>query len=414
MSDFEFSGSRGTNLSKTAEFNRSVILDAIRRLNGKSTRVDLARITGLSSQTISNICNRLIEEGFVREAGKLSDGKGKPRTQIELISQSRFSIGVHIDPSVISIVVVDFEGSLIERVEFEPAPFSAPEKTVTKIAAEVNKLIPKSGVDNSKVLGIGIAAPGPIHDSQGVVLDPPNLLGWHRVPLRDELSKLTGLPVILEKDATAAAVGELWSDTNETGKDFLFVYMGIGIGLGIVISGEVYRGSSGNAGEIGSLKIADSSRRGKRKISGNLGSLLEPLSIVREAEESSILSLSRMGDSPKDIRRQFEDLQHLAKSGNAGAVDLFSRAARNLANATGVMLEILDIDRVIFGGPFWSQLESFYMPELSELISENLNSQTFERIQISSSASSTNVAAVGAACLVLDKTFAPRSERLIF
>ena len=135
--------SKGSNLSKTADFNKSVILDAIRRLGDNSSRVALAKVTGLSTQTVSNICKKLIEAGLIRESGEYfkTEGKGKPRTVIELIPDSRFAVGVHIDPSVISTVLVDFRGNLIRKEEFETSPNMSPEGIVKKIAAQINTII---------------------------------------------------------------------------------------------------------------------------------------------------------------------------------------------------------------------------------------------------------------------------------
>ncbi len=408
--------SKGSNLSKTADFNKSVILDAIRRLGDNSSRVALAKVTGLSTQTVSNICKKLIEAGLIRESGEYfkTEGKGKPRTVIELIPDSRFAVGVHIDPSVISTVLVDFRGNLIRKEEFETSPNMSPEGIVKKIAAQINTIISSPKIDRSKILGIGIASPGPINQELGVVMDPPNLMGWHRVPLRNQISKATGLPVVLDKDSVAAAVGELWSDTENYGQDFLFVYTGIGIGLGIVIGGEVYRGTSGNSGEIGQIKVSDSANVKGKKISGNLETLLQPISLVEEAERKGVLPENRVGNSPKDITTKFHELQLLARSGNAAAQEIFSRAVQNFAKAVGLLTNIFDIRRVVFGGPFWPIFQHLYLPNLPRLVTEHSSLASESELRMSSSNIGSNVVAIGAACLVLDNVFSPRSGKLVF
>lgn len=98
---------RGTNLPRMGDFNESVVLDAIRRHPAGLSRVELAQATGLSAQTVSNITRRLLDRGVARESGKHNTGSGKPRTLLEIVPTSRYAVGVHLDPAVITCVLVD-------------------------------------------------------------------------------------------------------------------------------------------------------------------------------------------------------------------------------------------------------------------------------------------------------------------
>lgn len=405
---------RGTNLSMTADFNQSVILDAIRRSKGGASRVTLVEATGLSGQTVSNICRKLIDEGFIEESGKSGDGRGKPRTTLTLSSSGRFAVGVHIDPAVITGVILDFSGSVISRVQFDTPSVTSPKTVISKISTAVNRMIDKSGVDRGKILGLGIASPGPIDQKLGVVVDPPNLFGWHRVPLRDELAAATGLAVILDKDVTAAAVGEIWNGEFGPDEDFLFFYTGIGIGVGLVLSGEVFRGSTTNAGEVGGFMVDNPSSKSLRKNFGQVSELVTPLAILEEAEARGLLKQDRVGDDPNSVDRNFTELHTLYIKSDPAVREVFNRAAAQSAQAISSIMSLLDLTTVVFGGPFWSRLESSYLEVVPDLLEKARIVRDERSIRVLSSTIGNDVAAVGAACLVLDQAFSPKPGNLVF
>lgn len=106
---------RGTNLPRMGDFNESVVLDAIRRHTAGLSRVELAQATGLSAQTVSNITRRLLDQGVARESGKQSTGSGKPRTLLQIAPGARYAVGVHLDPAVITYVLLDLLGTVVAQ-----------------------------------------------------------------------------------------------------------------------------------------------------------------------------------------------------------------------------------------------------------------------------------------------------------
>jgi hypothetical protein len=213
----------GTNISAVAEFNVSVVLDAIRRRPGGIARGDLVALTALSGMTVSNVCRRLVDAGLVTESVLPAAGRGKPPKIVRLDPDGGFAIGVHIDPAVVTYVVVDLAGQVRDHVSTHTPTVQHPARVVGEMVVTIEKLLDESGVDRSKLLGIGVAAPGPINATTGVVLNPPMLPNWHRVGLRGSLSVAMDLPVLLEKDTTAAVVAELWFAAPEASRDFAFV-----------------------------------------------------------------------------------------------------------------------------------------------------------------------------------------------
>src|SRR3954465_3656849 len=151
---------RGTNLGRLGGYNQAVILDAIRRAHEGVARVELVEMTGLSPQTISNVVRRLVDEGMVREDRKAVSGPGKPRTLLKLEVSSRFAIGIHLDPALMTLVMLNLDGKVVASGRHEMVAVAQPDRTVEAMADRVRELVEDAGVAREKILGIGVAAPG--------------------------------------------------------------------------------------------------------------------------------------------------------------------------------------------------------------------------------------------------------------
>jgi predicted NBD/HSP70 family sugar kinase len=404
---------RGTNLPAMADFNQSVILDAIRRSQTGLSRVELASATGLSAQTISNICRRLLDGDLIEEAGKEISGPGKPRTMLRLNPEGRFALGVHLDPTVMTFVMLDLTGTVVARSS-HPTPTSTdPDFIIASLVAALTSLIDESGVSRDRISGVGIAAPGPIDRLRGTIVDPPHLMGWHQVALRDALSVGVGLPAILDKDVTAAAIAEMWAGGQSGLGSFVFFYLGTGIGAGLVVKDEVVRGSSDNAGEIGHI-VTDPD--GPPCFCGMRGCVLVtcmPQSLVREADQSGVFGAVTVSYDTSSVDERFTELCDAAAAGNAAAVEILDRSAVRLSKAVSVVANMIDLDRVVFGGPFWTRLSEHYMRRIPALLEELRAARSIHRITVMGTGVGEDVAAVGAACLVLDEALAPNPRSLL-
>lgn len=407
----------GTNMPAIGGYNQAVVLDAIRRASDGLSRVELAERTGLSAQTIGNVTRRLLEAGLVEETGKVVNGRGKPRTILQLRPQGSFAVGVHIDPAVITYVVLDLRGGVVAHSRTRTPSASRPDDVVELMARSIRHLIDDSGVDRSKVLGVGIASPGPIDAESGTVLDPPMLPRWQDVPLRAALSEATGLPVLLEKDVTAAAVAELWFATGSSRANFAFVYYGTGFGTGLVIGREAIRGASSNAGDAGHITVDPDGIVCRCGRPGCIGDLITPRSLVAQAVEAGVLARPAVDpDDPFDmttITRAFYELAESAGSGDPAAIRILHDAGRHLARALVVIVNLLDLDEIVFGGPFWDEIGDALLEVLPYAVESSpalipKHSLTFVRSGIGE-----DVAAVGAACLVLDYAFSPRPSAML-
>ncbi|PZF62360.1 ROK family transcriptional regulator [Curtobacterium sp. MCBD17_034] len=438
---------RGANLPAIGGFNRTVVLDAIRRSTDGLSRVELADRTGLSPQTVSNVTRHLIDAGMVVESGTVVAGRGKPRTILRLEPTSRYAVGVHVDPAVVTSVLLDLTGAVVAGASV-PTPSAAnPDDVVSTMADAVERLVTDAGVDRAAVLGVGVASPGPIDPERGVVLDPPFLPRWRDVPVRDALAAATGLPVLLEKDVTAAAVGEMWLTDEASAWNFAFVYYGTGFGVGLVIDHEPLRGSGGNAGDAGHIMIDQGllaelpegpaarrmSDRGSRGVGtapvttratrsgegrAEVGDTVTPERLVRfgAAAGLDIGAPWATGDGPTDVAAvdaAFSELSALVAEGDPIARAIAAAAGTAMGRAVVVIVNLLDVDRVVFGGPFWSRIAVEALPAAAQAIASSPVLVAKHPVVVEQSEIDEDVTAVGAACLVLDTTLSPRASTLL-
>ena len=228
--------------------NRSLVLQTLYRA-GQQSRADIARETGLTRVTISDLVAELIIEGLVVETGQREDARpGKPATLLDL-NRSAFQI-IGIDLSAAETfrgAVLDLDGQILERAELPLAGATGVDATATVIAL-TESLVARATLP---VLGVGVGSPGVV-DLAGVVLSAPNL-GWSGDELQGILGSRFSLPVIVANDANAAALAE--HSFGDADSDMMLVKVGHGVGAGLLLDGTPLFGSRFAAGEIGHVVV---------------------------------------------------------------------------------------------------------------------------------------------------------------
>jgi predicted NBD/HSP70 family sugar kinase len=402
-------GRRGTNLPRIADFNQAVILDAIRHAPDGLSRVELAELTGLSAQSVSNITRRLLDRELITEAGTLLPaGPGKPRTLLRLHAGGHFAIGVHIDPTVTTVALLDLVGDVVASVRTLPASATSPPQLVAAITAAADGLVASTGVDAGRVLGLGIAAPGPLDPGAGVVLEPPLLPEWTRVGLRELLHEATGYPVVLHKDASAAALAELWRGSAAALTDFVFLYLGTGLGAGLVIGGELLGGSTNNAGEIGHLMVDADGPRCRCGQRGCVGPACMPRHLVTEAADAGLLPRLAPDAGDREIDELFTTM-----CGLAVARPILDKSALRLARGAATISNLLDVRAVVFGGPIWDRISDVFLPILRDTLLMTTEARHVHPVTALGSSLGPDVGAIGAGCLVLEHSFSTRPSTLL-
>jgi glucokinase-like ROK family protein len=396
----------GTNLPRIKHYNEGVVMEAIRVGDGVS-RVEIADRTGLTAQTVSNIVRRLLDLDLVAEDGHSSSGSGRRRVRLRINPDARHAVGVQVDGGETSFVVIDLSGRVISRARQSTRSERGPVAIINQIAESVIDLIDRAAIDPETILGLGVASPGPLDHVKGIVVNPPNLPGWREVTLADELRAKTGYPVIVDNDATAAAIGERWAGGARGVRNFAFVYMGVGVGAGLFLEDHIYRGTTTNAGEFGHLIL---NPEGPQCFCGSRGCLeayCAPRAVVGAVSErlgrgeSSTLASGR-GDM------EFEAIAVAALGGDRIAREEIQRSAYLLGCGVVGLVNMLDVELVVLGGRGFRRVGEIYRDVIEEVVRERVIGPEKRAARIELSTAGEDAGAVGAASLLLDATYTPR------
>ncbi|MFJ9829465.1 ROK family protein [Streptomyces sp. NPDC101160] len=255
-------GIGGANLPALRSHNAALVLDLLRTAGEAGiSRLELAARTGLTPQAVSKITARLRAEGLAAEAGRRASTGGKPATVLRLVPEAAYAIGLQLDRDELTAVLLDLAG---ERVAARHAPLdlgAGAEAVLAAAHTEVTALAGTggtgtggvgtlgAGIVGAGILGVGVAMPGPLDHRTGTPGRVTGFPEWDGFPLREELARRLGLPVALDKDTNAAALGlALRPDAPDS---FAYVHLGTGLGAGLVLDGAVLRGGRTGAGELG-------------------------------------------------------------------------------------------------------------------------------------------------------------------
>ncbi|MFC8142200.1 ROK family transcriptional regulator [Streptomyces paradoxus] len=263
-------GGGGANLLALRSHNAALVLDLLRAAGDEGiSRLELAERTGLTPQAVSKITARLREDGLAAEAGRRASTGGKPRTVLRLVPEAGHAVGVHLDRDEVRAVLVDLRGTVVgeRRAALTlgagaEAVLGAVRETVTGVlAAAGTDAVPRLGAAGGggdsppgptrlgpALLGVGVALPGPLDHARGVLHRVTGFPEWDGFPLREALAERLGVPVVVDKDTNAAALGLA---AGGEGGSFAYLHLGTGLGAGLVIGGSLHRGARTGAGEFG-------------------------------------------------------------------------------------------------------------------------------------------------------------------
>ncbi|WP_245475288.1 MULTISPECIES: ROK family protein [unclassified Mesorhizobium] len=245
--------------------------------------------------------------------------------------------------------LVERSGEVVERVSAPTLAGAGSEAVIGQIIALADRLLKEH--PQAKVSGIGMCAPGPLDPKAGIVIGPPTLAGWHNVPLIDILSRQFGLPVRLENDANAAALGEWRFGAGRGAGSLVFVTVSTGIGGGVVADGHIYHGRRGLAAEIGHMTITG---EGDRCFCGNVGCFEAVASGTALGRRATRLTkpgdgsvLRRLSDDGDVSARHVVDA---ARAGDAAARELVETEAKWLGIGFTNLLHLYSPDLIVMGG----------------------------------------------------------------
>ncbi|HWX34395.1 MAG TPA: ROK family transcriptional regulator [Steroidobacteraceae bacterium] len=248
----------GSNLRRACDHNQRVTLHAI-RVNGPVTRMALAQLTGLTPAAIANITNRLLKDRLILTAGRMLGGRGQPATKLVVNPDSCFSLGLNVDRDHVTLVLLDFAGRVHARASRE-IHFAQPAAVRLFFERAVAQILKRAGIARSQVIGVGVAFPDDIARAH-LPDQPGDYAAWADVKVDDLLRDVLGVPVFVENDAAAAAIGEMQFGSGHRYRSFFYLLITAALGGGLVIDGGYFRGAKGRSGEIGWLHDRDGSGR---------------------------------------------------------------------------------------------------------------------------------------------------------
>lgn len=240
----------GTNLERAADHNQRITLHAI-RVHGTMTRVEIARLTGLTAPAIANITRKLINDDLIRELGRVRNGRGQPATKYGLNSDACYSIGVNIDRDHLTIVIVNFGGETIAQ-RTRDCEFPLPTDVQRFYSENVKDMMREVGLTEDRIVGLGVAVPDDLGrvDLPG---RPSAYAEWEVVDMADIFAGPVNVPMFIENDAAAAAMGEQQLGSGHHFGSIFYVLISRGLGGGLIVDGNYVRGADGRSGEIGFL-----------------------------------------------------------------------------------------------------------------------------------------------------------------
>jgi predicted NBD/HSP70 family sugar kinase len=241
----------GTNLARAGDHNQRVTLHAV-RVNGPVTRSELALKTGLTPAAIANITNRLLRDRLILRAGRLHGARGQPATKFVINPDSCFSIGLNVDRDHVTLVVLDFVGKVRARASRE-IHFAKPATVRIFFQRSIGQLLAKAGIARTRLIGVGVAFPDDITRAH-LPDQPADYAAWASVRIDDLIRDVLGIPVFIENDAAAAAIGEMQFGSGHRYRSFFYLLVTAALGGGLVADGSYFRGANGRSGEIGWLR----------------------------------------------------------------------------------------------------------------------------------------------------------------
>ena len=284
---------------------------------------------------------------------------------------SAYCIGVDLGGTNLRIAAIDTEGRLLEKITTGTQVARGRDQVISEMCDAIRQLAVKFP---GRLLGTGIGVPGIIEIETGTVRGSPNLPDWADCPVRAEIERRLGTPVILENDANSAALGEKWQGAARDYDSICMLTLGTGVGGGIVLNGKIWHGMSGMAGELGHVCVDP---QGPACGCGSRG-CLEQLASATAIKRMAVQAIAT-GKAPELARAMKEDPEFsarvvfsMAEQGDKGAQEIFQRVGRALGLAIAGLVNIFNVPMVVIGGGVAAGWDAFAPTMLEELRSRSL------------------------------------------
>lgn len=405
-----------TDLHGVRQANRTLVLNCI-RVDGPLARVTIARRTGLSRTTVSSLVDALLKEGLVREGSTVSAAPsgGRRATLVHFNESAGRILGVDLGRSHLTLLATDLAANVIAR---HSGPFDSslgPDACLPQLVRELCAFVVSSNIGWDSVVGLGLGIPGPLDAEQRMLVAPPRMPGWGGVDLLRYLRRELKVPVYLGNDANMGARGESRFGAGRGLSDFAYVKVGTGIGCGLVIAGDVYRGSRGSAGELGHVTIDEDGPLCDCGNRGCLETMAAAPQIVADARHGFSLRRALGADAPaftgsrvlmgqQDV--DVADVVLAAQHGDAACRAAVERAGELIGVALASLINLFSPSVILLDGSVARAGELVLDPIRRALAARSLPAAS-AGVRIVTGALGDNAIALGAVAAVIDAAFGP-------
>lgn len=351
---------------------------------GPISRASIAKQTGMSKQTASEVVRILCEEGWVRETGRTSGHVGRTATTYELIPDSSYVVAVDLGGTKLRTAIVDLDGNVLSELA-EPTHVLGGVH-VAKQIGELSKQAAKiTGLDFQKVKIAVVGCPGVPDRASGAIKFAPNIPGIDTIDFASAVSKSLGVPVKLENDVNLAVLGEHWAGGGKEVDSLVYISLGTGIGAGIIVNGKLLRGSGGFAGELGYLPFGADPFEEESLRTGAFERVAATHGIKKAYHD--------LTDENVDVPTIFKRL----RAGDQHARIVIEKTAALLARAVASVSVVTNPEVVLLGGSIGSQ------PEMLEATIRFVSSCFPYPVRIELSPLGNHAALCGAAAIGLEE-----------
>ncbi len=376
------------------------LADAVLRLiwSEKSiSRAEIARTANLSRSTVSEIVNEILPMGLVREIGEGPSRGGRRPILLEFQDDACTILGVEMGGAHVSVALTDLRGRVLAWVSREHPVRTDPVGTRELIAELCRQCCDAPEAEGRPLVGIGVAVPSPVDPNVDGGLSPVVMPKWGGTLGLDDLAEECGVPLFVDNDANMGALAERWWGAGNDTDNLAYIKVATGIGSGHVINGEIYRGSTGVAGEIGHLAIDP---QGEECVCGLRGCLVT--FVGAKAMEARAVAIA--GDHPDSSltgrRPRIHEIEEAALAGDSLALQVIEETAGYLGTAIAGLLNVMNPSKVVLGGDL-ARLGDILLDPLRLTVRSRTLVDSTASVEILASELGPRSIAIGAATLVL-------------
>lgn len=328
---------------------------------GPISRTELRDRVGLTAATVINITNDLLERNILLQEGlAAASSKGRKALMLNVNPTAFYTLGVSLSTRRLRVGLANFQGQIVDHVDVTIRNTITPDETVDLIQQNVQMLVEKHQVPKEKLVGVGVAAPGPLDTHTGLITVPPDLPNWRNVPLQKLLEERLQLPVRVDNETNAAALAECFAGGDEKEFVFFISMFRLGVGGGLVLNGEPLLGFHGSAGEVGHLLV----QPGGRKCGCGSRGCLEAM-----ISEDALLEAAAAGGAGEI---SLEELFARSKNMDPVCYAVVKQAADYLTMAICDVVHMVSPSRIVLGGPLAEM-----SPQLADLAFQQVHSRSY-------------------------------------